>query len=58
MNLQVIVSPGGDILWVSGPLPGSAHDKKAEWIWGWKHSLYVVRQMPESRLPTARHPAD
>ena len=23
MNLQVIASPGGDIVWVSGPLPGS-----------------------------------
>jgi hypothetical protein len=34
MNLQVIASPVGDILWVSGPLPGSVHDKKAEWIWG------------------------
>jgi len=34
MNLQVIASPSGDILWVSGPLPGSVHDKKAEWIWG------------------------
>jgi DDE superfamily endonuclease/Helix-turn-helix of DDE superfamily endonuclease len=34
MNLQVIASPRGDILWVSGPLPGSVHDKKAEWIWG------------------------
>jgi DDE superfamily endonuclease/Helix-turn-helix of DDE superfamily endonuclease len=34
MNLQVIASPCGDILWVSGPLPGSVHDKKAEWIWG------------------------
>jgi DDE superfamily endonuclease len=34
MNLQVIASPDGEILWVSGPLPGSAHDKKAEWIWG------------------------
>jgi hypothetical protein len=34
MNLQVIASPGGDILWVSGALPGSVHDKKAEWIWG------------------------
>jgi hypothetical protein len=33
MNLQVIASPDGDILWVSGPLPGSVHDKKAEWIW-------------------------
>ena len=34
MNLQVISSPTGDILWVSGALPGSVHDKKAEWIWG------------------------
>jgi hypothetical protein len=34
MNLQVIASPGGDILWVSGAMPGSVHDKKAEWIWG------------------------
>jgi hypothetical protein len=33
MNLQVIASPAGDILWVSGALPGSVHDKKAEWIW-------------------------
>jgi hypothetical protein len=30
MNLQVIVGPRGDILWVSGALPGSVHDKKAE----------------------------
>jgi len=34
MNLQVIASPGGDVLWVSGALPGSVHDKKAEWTWG------------------------
>lgn len=34
MNLQVIASPHCDILWVSGALPGSVHDKKAEWIWG------------------------
>jgi len=34
VNLQVIASPGGDILWMSGALPGSVHDKKAEWIWG------------------------
>jgi hypothetical protein len=34
MNLQVIASPDGDIVWMSGPLPGSVHDKKAEWIWG------------------------
>ena len=30
MNLQVIASPDGDILWVSGALPGSVHGKKAE----------------------------
>jgi hypothetical protein len=34
MNLQVIASPTGNILWVSGALPGSVHDKNAEWIWG------------------------
>jgi hypothetical protein len=34
MNLQVIASPDGGILWVSGALSGSVHDKKAEWIWG------------------------
>ena len=34
MNLQVIVSLDGDVLWVPGALPGSVHDKKAEWIWG------------------------
>jgi hypothetical protein len=33
MNLQVIASPDGGILRVSGALPGSVHDKKAEWIW-------------------------
>src|SRR6202020_1028394 len=25
MNLQVISSPAGEVLWVSGPLPGSVH---------------------------------
>jgi hypothetical protein len=34
MNLQVIASPDGTILWVSGALPGSVHHKKAEWVWG------------------------
>jgi hypothetical protein len=34
MNVQVIASPDGSILWVSGALPGAVHDKKAEWIWG------------------------
>jgi hypothetical protein len=34
MNLQVMASPNGSVLWVSQALPGSVHDKKAEWIWG------------------------
>jgi len=34
MNVQVIASPDGSIVWVSGALPGAVHDKKAEWIWG------------------------
>jgi hypothetical protein len=39
MNLQVIASPAGHLLWVSGPLPGSVHDKKAAWIWGIEREL-------------------
>ena len=42
MNLQVIASPDGNILWVSGALPGSVHDKKAEWIWGVLAELEAV----------------
>jgi hypothetical protein len=34
MNLQVITGPAGQLLWVSGSLPGSVHDMKAAWIWG------------------------
>ena len=34
MNLQVISSPSGDILWVSGPLPGAVHDLTATRICG------------------------
>ena len=34
MNLQVIASPDGDILWVSGTLPGAVHDLTAARIWG------------------------
>jgi hypothetical protein len=33
VNLQVIVSPDGTILWVSGQLPGSAHDTAAARVW-------------------------
>ena len=30
MNLQVIASPNGEILWVSGALPGAVHDLTAD----------------------------
>ncbi|TDV53646.1 DDE superfamily endonuclease [Actinophytocola oryzae] len=33
MNLQVIASPDGTILWVSGEVPGSTHDTAAARIW-------------------------
>ncbi len=33
-SLQVISSPAGEILWVSGPLPGATHDLTAARIWG------------------------
>jgi hypothetical protein len=46
MNLQVIASPDGEILWVSGALPGSVHDKKAEWIWG------VLEELEKAGLVT------
>ncbi len=39
MNLQVIASPDGQILWVSGPLPGAVHDLTAARIWG------IVREL-------------
>jgi hypothetical protein len=44
MNLQVISSPAGEILWVSGPLPGAAHDLTAARIWG------IVRELEAAGL--------
>jgi hypothetical protein len=46
MNLQVIATPDGDIVWVSGPLPGSVHDLTAARIWG------IVRHLAASGLIT------
>jgi hypothetical protein len=46
MNLQVIGSPAGEIIWVSGPLPGAVHDTKAQWIWG------VLRELEAAGLVT------
>jgi hypothetical protein len=44
MNLQVISSPGGEILWVSGTLPGAVHDLTAARIWG------IVRELAAAGL--------
>jgi hypothetical protein len=44
MNLQVIASPQGDIVWVSGPLPGAVHDLAAARIWG------ILRELAASGL--------
>jgi len=46
MNLQVIASPDGQILWVSGPLPGAVHDLTAALIWG------IVRELAAYGLIT------
>jgi len=44
MNLQVIAAPDGDIVWVSGPLPGAVHDLTAARIWG------IVRELAAAGL--------
>ena len=44
MNLQVIATPGGDIVWVSGALPGAVHDLTAARIWG------IIRELAASGL--------
>ena len=44
MNLQVIAGPRGEILWVSGPLPGAVHDIRAARIWG------ILRELTASGL--------
>ena len=44
MNLQVISSPDGEIVWVSGPLPGAVHDLSAARIWG------IARELAASGL--------
>ena len=44
MNRQVIASPDGEIVWVSGALPGAVHDLTAARIWG------IVRELAASGL--------
>jgi hypothetical protein len=44
MNLQVIASPAGEVLWVPGPLPGAVHDLNAARIWS------IVRELAAAGL--------
>jgi len=44
MNLQVIASPAGAILWVSGALRGSTHDLTAARTWG------IIRELAAAGL--------
>ena len=46
MNLQVIAAPDGEIVWVSGPLPGAVHDLTAARIWG------IIRHLVAEGLVT------
>jgi hypothetical protein len=46
MNVQVIATPGGTILWTSGALPGSTHDLTAARIWG------ILRELEQAGILT------
>ncbi len=46
MNLQVISSPSGELIWVSGPLPDTVHDLTAARTWG------IIRQLAAAGLIT------
>ncbi len=46
MNLQVISASDGEIVWVSGPLPGVVHDLTAARIWG------ILRHLAAAGLVT------
>jgi len=58
MNLQVITSPNGDIVWVSGALPGAVHNLTAARIWGIIAELAASEPVDERftlrRCPAAR----
>ena len=43
MNIQVIASPDGTILWTSGALPGKMHDLSAARIWG------ILRELKQAQ---------
>lgn len=46
MNVQVIASPDGTIVWTSGALPGKAHDLSAARIWG------ILRELEQAGIIT------
>jgi hypothetical protein len=46
MNVQVIASPDGTILWTSGALPGKAHDLSAARLWG------ILRALEQAGIVT------
>jgi hypothetical protein len=52
VNLQVIASPDGTILWVSGELPGSAHDTELRDHSRMKKPHYL-ESAPSQRVHTA-----
>jgi Helix-turn-helix of DDE superfamily endonuclease/DDE superfamily endonuclease len=61
MNIQVIATPDGTILWTSGALPGKSHDLTAARIWGILRALEkagIVRPWPTRpiRVPKGRSP--
>jgi hypothetical protein len=58
MNLQVISAPDGEILWVSGPLPGAVHDLTAARIWGIIRDLAATSLivLADKGLPRRRRP--
>ena len=55
MNLQVISAPDGEILWVSGPLPGAVHDLTAARIWGVLRELAAHARFDGRGLETGRN---
>jgi hypothetical protein len=57
MNLQVIAAPDGEIVGVSGPLPGAVHDLTAARNWGIIRRLVAAGPVTlATKLPGGRRP--
>ncbi len=54
MNLHVVASPDGDILWVSGDLPGSTHDTATARVWTILAALRQAGLIARQGLPRLR----